>query len=44
MRLRNGINMISMLRREETDFISDLSKHRESLAILGGYQSLKAMM
>lgn len=42
MRLRNGINMISMSRREETDFISNLSKHRASLTILGALSKSKS--
>jgi hypothetical protein len=42
MRLRNGINMISMTRREETDFISNLSKHRASLTILGALAKSKS--
>jgi len=34
MRLRNGINMISIPPHQETDFISNLFKHRASLTML----------
>jgi len=42
LRLRNGINMISMSRREETDFISKLSKHRATLTMLGALSKSKS--
>jgi hypothetical protein len=42
IRLRNGINMISMSRHEETDFISKLSKHRAALTMLGALTKSKS--
>ena len=42
MRLRNGINMISMSPREESDFISRLSKHKATLTMLGALSKSKS--
>ena len=41
IRLQNGINMISMSRGEETQFISKLSKHRAALTLLGALSKSK---
>ena len=41
MRLRNGINMISMPPHEQTDFISKLFKHRAALTMLGALSKSK---
>ncbi len=40
-RLRNGIKMISIMPREETDFISGLLKHRATLTMLGALEKSK---
>jgi len=42
IRLHNGINMISMSRREETEIISKLSKHRAALTMLGALTKSKS--
>ncbi len=42
MRLRNGINMISMSPREESDFISRLSKHKATLTMLEALSKSKS--
>lgn len=40
-RLRNGIKMVSITPREETDFISGLLKHRATLTMLGALAKSK---